>query len=267
MKQRVITAIVALALFIPVLILHETVLLTVVMAILAAVAAYELTTCISAPMYQRIIGVIVAALIPVAADTDISGEYIAEVFRHLAFPAALLAASIFMMAYHFRPKRQPFATYIAAVLYPAAGLGLVVYYERYSAFPMIFLMFFVVSWVTDTFAMLSGSMFGKHKLCPFLSPKKTVEGSIGGTVSAVFAFVIYGIIVNEPLLECAILGLVLSVAAQCGDLLASALKRAYGVKDFGKVFPGHGGVMDRFDSVLLVAHVFNIYMIIKILLI
>ena len=267
MKQRVITAIVALALFIPVLVLHNTLLLTVVMALLAAVAVFELTTCIGSPMYQRIIGVTVAAIIPVVADSDISGEYIAEVFRHLAFPAALFAGAIFMMAYRFRPKRQPFATYLAVVLYPSAGLGLVVYYERYSAFPMIFLMFFIVSWVTDTFAMLSGSMFGKRKLCPFLSPKKTVEGSIGGTVAAVFAFVIYGIIVDEPLLECAILGLVLSAAAQCGDLLASALKRAYSIKDFGKLFPGHGGVMDRFDSVLLVAHVFNIYSVIKILLI
>ena len=267
MKQRVITAIIALALFIPVLILHNTVLLTIVMALLAAIAVYELTTCISAPMYLRIIGAGVAAVIPVVADNNILGDYITEVFRRLAFPAALFAAAVFTLLYWFRPKRQPLATYIAAVLYPAAGLGLVVYYARYSAFPMIFLMFFIVSWVTDSFAMLSGSMFGKRKLCPFLSPKKTVEGAIGGTVAAVFAFVIYGIIVDEPLLECAILGLILSAAAQCGDLLASALKRAYGIKDFGKLFPGHGGVMDRFDSMLLVAHVFNIYSIIKILLI
>lgn len=262
MKTRVTTAIIALILFIPVLILHDTIVLTIVISLLSAVAVYEMTTCIEAPKSLKMIGVIIGLALPVAADIDIAGDYVAALFRHTALPAAVFSVAIILMTYSFRPKRMFLPIYIAAVLYPSAGLGLVVFYERYEVYPLIFLMFFITSWVTDSFALFSGKLFGKKKLSPTISPKKTVEGAIGGTVAAVVAFIIYALIVEESILICVFLGLLLSVAAQCGDLLASALKRAYEIKDYGKVFPGHGGVMDRFDSVLLVAHVFNAFAII-----
>ena len=101
---------------------------------------------------------------------------------------------------------------------------------------------------------------GKHKLIPDVSPKKTVEGAIGGVVFCVLAMVVFGLVVNNiksglraNYLMLIVGGLLASVVSQVGDLCMSVIKRNYGIKDYGKLFPGHGGVLDRFDSVLAVS--------------
>lgn len=110
-----------------------------------------------------------------------------------------------------------------------------------------------------------GIMFGKHKLCPTISPKKTIEGSIGGSISGMI-FGSASLIIGEKILNfsllniensvikilcIALISLVLTIIAQFGDLVASKLKREYDIKDYGFIFPGHGGVMDRFDSLIM----------------
>ena len=121
---------------------------------------------------------------------------------------------------------------------------------------------FIGSWVSDTGAWFFGRLFGKHKLIPEVSPKKTVEGAVGGVLSAALAFVLYGFIIHRidaslspNYLILAVSGVICAIVSQFGDLIASLVKRHYGIKDYGNVFPGHGGVMDRFDSVLLVSPV------------
>ena len=117
----------------------------------------------------------------------------------------------------------------------------------------------VIAFVSDAFALFAGMAFGKHKLAPELSPKKTVEGAVGGFLGAVVCTVAYGAIlqfgfdlkVNYLLL--ALYGALGSVVSQLGDLSFSYIKREYGIKDFGNIFPGHGGVLDRFDSVIFCA--------------
>ena len=118
---------------------------------------------------------------------------------------------------------------------------------------------FVIAWLTDTFAYFTGVFFGKTKLIPEVSPKKTVEGSLGGIVGAVVAMIIYMTVCKyvfdaQPryLMGC-VLGFVCSCASQVGDLVASCIKREHGAKDFGSIMPGHGGVLDRFDSVIYIA--------------
>ena len=102
-------------------------------------------------------------------------------------------------------------------------------------------------------------LIGKHKLIPEVSPKKTIEGSIGGTLFCVLSFVVFGIVVdsffgtNANLIFLAISGVFVAIVAQMGDLIMSLIKREYGIKDYGKLFPGHGGVLDRFDSILAVS--------------
>ena len=114
----------------------------------------------------------------------------------------------------------------------------------------------VAAWGSDVFAYFTGRFFGKHKLIPEVSPKKTVEGSIGGIVCATGLAILYGFIVSRATdltpnyLVLGISVFVLSAVSQVGDLIASLIKREHGIKDYGNVFPGHGGVMDRFDSVL-----------------
>ena len=122
-------------------------------------------------------------------------------------------------------------------------------------------MVFLGAWICDTFAYFTGVLIGKHKLIPEISPKKTIEGSIGGIIFTIIGFIVYGLIMNSffeaqlSYVYLAILGLALSVVSQVGDLIASAIKRQYSIKDFGNIFPGHGGVLDRFDSVMLSAPV------------
>jgi phosphatidate cytidylyltransferase len=111
---------------------------------------------------------------------------------------------------------------------------------------------FILAWGSDTFAYFSGRFFGKHKLIEHVSPKKTIEGAVGGLIGATVLSVAFAAIYNPDFMTFAIvLGLVGSVLAQSGDLIASKIKRYCGIKDFGKIMPGHGGVLDRFDSIIL----------------
>ena len=120
-------------------------------------------------------------------------------------------------------------------------------------------MVFIGAWISDIFAYFTGRLLGKHKLIPEVSPKKTVEGSVGAIVFTTLLMLLYGWIVSlatdfEP--NYLVLGLsapVLSVVGQVGDLFASLVKRERGVKDYGKLLPGHGGIMARFDSILTVS--------------
>ncbi len=114
--------------------------------------------------------------------------------------------------------------------------------------------FFLVPWLTDTFAFTFGSLFGKHKLAPRISPKKSWEGAIGGTIACVLLLLVYNArLLHLPIGPVMIIALICSVASQAGDMLESWLKRWAGVKDSGDIMPGHGGLLDRLDSLIIVA--------------
>lgn len=112
---------------------------------------------------------------------------------------------------------------------------------------------FIIAFMTDTFAYFTGYLFGKHKLIPKVSPKKTVEGSVGGILGSTIICVAFGYFFKIDLKVIVFLGFFGSIVAQFGDLFASSIKRYVGIKDYGKLIPGHGGILDRFDSVILVA--------------
>lgn len=113
---------------------------------------------------------------------------------------------------------------------------------------------FITAWGTDTLAYFSGYLFGRKKLCPSISPKKTVEGAIGGTLGSMVISLIFGyFFLREHLFAVLLIGILGSIMAQIGDLSASSIKRHIGIKDFGNIMPGHGGVLDRFDSILFAA--------------
>lgn len=120
---------------------------------------------------------------------------------------------------------------------------------------------FLIAFGTDTFAYFCGLKFGKHKLIPTVSPKKTIEGSAGGILGSILLSVLFGLIFRLPVGELIVIGLVGSIVSQVGDLFASSIKRYCEVKDYGKIIPGHGGILDRFDSVLMVAPFLYFYLI------
>ncbi|MBP1737635.1 MAG: phosphatidate cytidylyltransferase [Oscillospiraceae bacterium] len=122
----------------------------------------------------------------------------------------------------------------------------------------------LVSFVSDAFALFAGMAFGKHKLAPEISPKKTVEGAVGGLIFAVIGCVIYGLLtqywfhLSVSYLALVVYGVLGSLISQFGDLSFSYIKRQYEIKDFGNILPGHGGVLDRFDSVIFCAPLIEI---------
>ena len=125
------------------------------------------------------------------------------------------------------------------------------------------------SWICDTTAYYGGRYLGKNKLCPKVSPKKTVEGSITGLLGSILSCTIFGILINRyaagmnliniNIYNYAFIGLLCGIFSQLGDLTASSIKRYVGVKDYSQLIPGHGGILDRFDSILFSAAIVYYY--------
>ena len=170
----------------------------------------------------------------------------------------MMAAGVYVLQYPKFNTEQVFAS-ILGLLYLPMMLSYV-YQIRISEDGLYSLwLIFICSWGCDTCAYCVGMLFGKHKLAPILSPKKSIEGAVGGVVGAAILGAIYGAVVNNLMvmenaqLYFAIICAVGAVISQFGDLIASGIKRQHGIKDYGKLIPGHGGVLDRFDSVIFTA--------------
>lgn len=175
----------------------------------------------------------------------------------------IMALIVLLMVYVFKfPKyhaNQIMSTYFSFIYAPV--LFSFVYLTRELEYGMYFVwMIFISSWISDTCAYCVGMLCGKHKLAPVLSPKKSIEGSIGGILGSAIVGALFGYFIVEAIITeqqvtwvFALIGAVGSVVSQIGDLAASAIKRNYEIKDYGKLIPGHGGIMDRFDSVLMTA--------------
>lgn len=273
MKVRILTAIGIAVFGIPLLVFSEYIIYPIAVGLLCATSAFELMRVfgvhknwfVSIPTY------LMCALVPFCVyltDIRTSGDgayskiynYIALMFTTVAVYILYLAAvSVFSGGKLLFSKLAMTFASVTYILFAFTSLSLL-RYMPHGAY--IYLMVFIGAWVCDSFAYFTGRLFGKHKLAPTLSPKKTVEGSVGGMLFTVGAFALYGFIiecvdknVEADYLALCLIGLALSVVSQIGDLFASLIKREFGVKDYSRMLPGHGGVMDRFDSILAVSTV------------
>ncbi|MGL4362284.1 MAG: phosphatidate cytidylyltransferase [Cellulosilyticaceae bacterium] len=174
----------------------------------------------------------------------------------------VLSGLVTMVIFHPKYSIADICITLFAPIYVAVFLGFIVLIRRMDYGVFLVWLIFVSAWGSDTCAYFAGSMFGKHKLAPLLSPKKTVEGAIGGALGAVVIAYIYITVCNyfkdielfvNHSVQLLIIVFFAAIISQIGDLAASSIKRNIGAKDFGNIFPGHGGVLDRFDSILFVA--------------
>ncbi|WP_318766001.1 phosphatidate cytidylyltransferase [Lactiplantibacillus carotarum] len=261
MRQRVITAVVALILFIPVIFIGG-ITLDIVAMLLGAIAMSELLVMRKKLLisFEAIVSML-AVMIQIAPNKWFNGlpdqlnkEYVVYFL-------------IILLLLHTVWSRNRFNFDDAGVLtlgmlYIGMGFNYFTAARGVSVEMLLFLMFIV--WATDSGAYMVGRKLGKHKVTP-ISPNKTWEGCIGGSVIGVIiasAFAIGMHVGYANALSMILITIVLSVVGQFGDLVESALKRYYGVKDSGRILPGHGGILDRFDSMLLVfpiAHLFGLF--------
>ena len=259
MLVRIITAVAALALFIPVCIFSHTAVFPAAMALLSLVAAIEMTKCVgNKKKTVFVVSALLAAASPILARIVGDMNLFVTTFFAVAFCYLLFVFALAVFSHGKYDVSEACVTF-ALVLYVVATFSAIVLLRDAENGASLYLLTFLGPWVSDSAAYFCGRAFGKHKLIPDVSPKKTVEGAVGGAIFTGIAFAVYGALVLKP--EAAVLpyivlgvvGLIVSVIAQVGDLIASLVKRKYGIKDYGKLFPGHGGVMDRFDSVLATA--------------
>ena len=280
MKERVITAVGIGIVGIPIILFSEFIVYPLFLGLLSAIAVWELLRVfalhknyvISVPAYA------ISGILPVLAhdsivSTDSQREYLLIVAAIL-FAFLLYLAAVTVLQREHRLARLDegesedgiigfgdAASVFISVTYVTVSFTSMALTRYMTNGAYIFGLVFVTAWMSDVFAYFTGRLLGKHKLAPRLSPKKTVEGSIGGIIFAVLGCLLYGLIIDSATdLEAkyavlALIGFVLSVISQIGDIWASLIKREHGIKDYSSMLPGHGGVMDRFDSILAIATV------------
>lgn len=188
-------------------------------------------------------------------------------FESYGLMTVLVSLILLMFVYVFTyPKYNAHQIMSAffGVVYVAVMLSFIFLTRNLPEGKFIVWLIFLCSWGCDTCAYCVGMLIGKHKMAPVLSPKKSVEGSIGGVVGAALLGAIYAAAIKGPMVEYAVICGIGALISMVGDLAASAIKRNQGIKDYGKLIPGHGGILDRFDSVIFTAPV--IYYLAKIIL-
>lgn len=179
-------------------------------------------------------------------------------FEKYGMMAVILSLVLLMFVYVFTyPKYQAEQVMSAffGLVYVAVMLSFILLTRNLENGHLLVWLIFFCSWGCDTCAYCVGVLIGKHKMAPVLSPKKSIEGAVGGVAGAAGLGAAYAAIIYAPVVEYAVICAVGALISMVGDLAASAIKRNRGIKDYGKLIPGHGGILDRFDSVIFTAPV------------
>lgn len=272
MKSRTITAIVLLAVLVPVIWIGGIPFL-VVATLLSMIAAYELIMMFR--LKNETIGKY-KYIMPVVSGFAVVLHYLihtAQIMNPVWYTIFITGAFVIFLALPilFHKQEAEVMNYLLFTLFytgiSVAYLSSIRFMQGTGLAWFLFMVLVVI--VTDTFAYLVGINFGKKKLSPDISPKKSIEGAVGGSVFGALVGTLFAFILKLdmfPAIESIgltvvltfLMTLLLTVFVQIGDLVASKLKRNYKIKDFGNIFPGHGGVLDRFDSMIFTGMVFYI---------
>jgi len=261
MTKRILGAIVLIAIFVPFLIIGELPF-TILMSVLSIFGLYELLkvreTKKKFPLVLKIFAYLLTCYFCLYNTNSI--EFINKFdYRVMAGIIFLFISPIVFINNNEEYNINDALFLIGSVLFIGLSFNLIIITRNYDITYIIYLL--LITTITDTFALFTGMLIGKHKLCPKISPKKTIEGLIGGTIMGTFvATIFYNTIISStvPLVTVIMLTFVLCLVGQLGDLVFSSIKRYYDVKDFSNLIPGHGGILDRFDSLIFVVLAFTI---------
>lgn len=283
MLTRIISGAVGVLILAAVLFFHDTIVLPIAVAAMIAVMLYELLRAVK--LEKRILILCAVEACGIAMPFLYGAFYVWEPVRKdgmtllirntdgvisiAAFAVTLLAAFVIFITWlkkHSEIRYEQIFFALAVMVLVPQAMTCIVRIDRMDSDNGLFLLIMGLcgAWIADTGAYFTGVAFGKHKLCPEISPKKTIEGFAGGilTTGIVFAvaFGVHDGFTAGGVILAFVLGAVCAVIGTVGDLSASMVKRQIGFKDYGKIMPGHGGLMDRFDSVLFVLPTFYAFM-------
>ncbi len=265
MKSRILVACVCIPLLLVVIYLLPVWVTVLLVALLSAIAASELLNCVGAAKNRRILVYCIIVSFAVPFWCWLGSPAVLGIWVLFALFLLLFIEAIFS-------KKSVDFGHISAALFSSLLLPYFL-----SAFvrlriaehgEMLILLPLVIAFIADAAALFAGMLFGKHKLAPEISPKKTVEGAIGGLLGGLLGCVVYAFVaeliwgINTNVLAFAVYGAVGSVISVIGDLSFSLIKRQYGIKDYGNLLPGHGGILDRFDSVIFTAPLVEILLVV-----
>ncbi|MDE7364440.1 MAG: phosphatidate cytidylyltransferase [Ruminococcus sp.] len=280
MLTRIISAVVGIAVAVTVLCLHETIVLPIAVAVVIAIMLFELIRAVKLEKCYPIlitaeffaigepIRNILNSLISLHYDAFSHYVIVSTILYSLQFLCVFVIFAVWLKKHKEIQYTQIFFVLACMFMIPRSMMCIIGLNDLpHSVF--LILMGLCGAWIADSGAYFTGVALGKHKLCPEISPKKTVEGFIGGIVSTAVFFVIALFVYKEIIADTpckinyilfGIAGAVCAVVGTLGDLSASMVKRQIGFKDYGKIMPGHGGFMDRFDSVLFVLPAFSVFL-------
>ena len=259
MLKRIVVALIALPLFFLVVYFSPDWVLPVVLGLVSGLADYEMlhnTGLVKDPLLLSAAILLGAAAVPLTCFLQLP-------LTAILVPPAVVFFGIVIFSGKKTGASSIFAAYFA-VVFISLALGSIARIRSMEHGISLVLLPFIAAWITDTFAYFTGCAMGRHKLAPDISPKKTVEGSIGGIVGCILIMLAYHFVAGAiwqvqfrlPLLL--VTAAVGSIVSQIGDLALSYIKRDCGIKDYGTIMPGHGGILDRFDSVLFAAPLFEL---------
>ncbi len=292
MKQRIITSVFIILFSILLLVFSGTLFLPIAVGALSAIASFELFRCtgighkglIAFPAYILAFGLPLGAYFSAknlytyfaftagALFVYLMYLFVVAVFSHgrrrIGIHAPLLSnpeekSSLSDGGIHFKE----IALAYTSTTYVTVSLTTLVLLRTITAAGIyVYALVFVIAWITDVSAYFVGTFLGKHKLIPEISPKKSVEGAIGGVIGAVIGGLVVALVMHffsadyKPnFWMFALVSFVGSIVSQIGDLVASLIKRECGIKDYGNIFPGHGGVLDRYDSIIAVSTILFLF--------
>lgn len=256
MKTRVISAAILAPLLLIVVMALPKIFTAILFGLMAAIGAYELLVGTEYVKHPRLVAYSMVMAFLVSIWSYFGMPYAWGLLGVLTFFAVLFAE---MMVSHIKLRFQKVTLcLVAGLLIPYLLCSLVRIHAVDVSGRYFIILPFIMAFLSDTGAYFAGRAWGKHSLAPVISPKKTVEGVAGGVVTTIAGMLIYGLILQFAFgftvnyLWCIVYGIIGSAGGVFGDLCFSVIKRQTGIKDYGNLIPGHGGILDRFDSVMIV---------------